>query len=163
MFLHALLFLATAATVGDSRQPSKAPPCLGRTSPGFMSRIRLDTARSAYLLEIADGRENTLYSIQYSQGESNCPTVLDSVKESDGSDPRRKAFVYECSVAGHKGQAAVALIKFSEEGRRLAILKVWLIDPASLHFVPVKGKTTCSNKGYAGEDKGGDLLSGVIR
>jgi hypothetical protein len=161
--LHALLLLATSAAVSDSQQPSKSPPCLGQTSPGFLNRIRLDTARHAYLLATADAHGNALYAIQYERGESNCPTVLDSVTYSDGSNPLRKVFVYECSVAGHKGQAAVALTKIDGEGRRLAMMKVWLIDPGSLHFVPVTGKTTCSDKGYAGEDKGGDVLSGVRR
>jgi hypothetical protein len=161
--LHALLFLAASVTVGDSRQPSKSPSCLAESSPGFLNRIRLDTARHAYLLQTADARDNVLYAIQYARGLSNCPTVLDSVKHSDGSSPHRKVFVYECSVAGHKGEAAVALTKLDDDGRRLAIMKMWLIDRGSLHFVPVTGKTTCSDRGYAGEDKGGDVLSGVRR
>jgi hypothetical protein len=123
-----------------------------------LSRIRLDTARNAYLLETIESHVSKLYSIQYS-AKAECPTILDSVKGSEGSASFSTVFEYECSVVGHKGEAAIALTRIDKDGKRLAILRTWLIDPQSLRFVATKGRSTCSNQGYAGEDTGGDVFS----
>ena len=155
---HGLLLWAAITTAMGSAQSSIAPSCLGEASPGFLSRIRLDTARSAFLLETIESHVSSLYSIRYSAN-SECPTILDSVKGSEASTSFITVFEYECSVVGHKGEAAVALTRIDKDGRRLGILKTWLIDPHSLHFIATKGKSTCSDKGYAGEDAGGDIFS----
>jgi hypothetical protein len=149
-----------ATTPGGGWPPPMLQPCLDRSSPNVLNSLRLDTARNAYLLQTTESRDttafrgNVLYAIRYS-ADSRCPIILDSVRGSRSS----AAFEYECTVAGHKGEAAVALVRFDKNENRLGILKTWLIEPRSLHFVPVSGKTTCSHEGYAGADTGGDLLS----
>jgi hypothetical protein len=152
--IRALLLLTMTSASGGRWLPLMSQPCLGRSSPGFLNSLRLDTATNAYLLQTEGSRGNVLYAIRYS-GDSNCPTILDSVRGFRRSD----SFEYECTVAGHKSEAAVALVRVDKDGNRSAVLKAWLIEARSLHFVPMKGKATCSYEGYAGEDTGGDVLS----
>jgi hypothetical protein len=151
--LRALIVAVTIATAGAATSLT-SQRCLDQTSPGFLNRVRLDATRNAYLLQIAQSRGNTLYAIKY-DGNSSCPVILDSVRASQGLS----AFEYDCGIAGHKGAAAVALTKRDQNGKRLAVLKAWLIDPRSLHFVPARGNVMCSDEGFSGEDSGGDLLS----
>jgi hypothetical protein len=152
--IRSLLILTMTTASGGRWPPLMSQPCVGRSSPGFLNSIRLDAARNAYLLQTEESRGNALYAIRY-RANSNCPVILDSVRASR----RSASFEYECTVAGHKGEAAVALVEFNQDGNRLAIVKAWLIDPRFLHFVPVRGKATCSSEGYAGEDTGEDVLS----
>jgi hypothetical protein len=151
---RALLLLTMASASAASWVPLKSQPCLGRSSPGFLNSVRLEIARNAYLLQTEESRGNVLYAIRY-RGDSTCPIILDSVRGSR----RSNSFEYDCTVASHKGEAAVALVEFDKDGKRSAIAKAWLIEPRSLHFVPVKGKTMCSYEGYSAEDSGGDVLS----
>lgn len=110
--LQALIVGVTIATAGVAAPPM-LQPCLDHTSPGFLNRVRLDATQNAYLLQIAQSSGPVLYAIKYN-GDAGCPVILDSVRGSQGSS---SAFEYDCVIPGHKGAAAVALIRRDQNGK----------------------------------------------
>jgi len=128
--------------------------CLDQSTTGFLNRIRLDAQRDAYLVQTSSAAGNVLYVVQYRQN-ARCPVVLDRVV----GTRRGASFEYECSVTGHVSEAAVALVTYDASGKIAAVVKAWLIEPKSLHFVSTAEKATCSQEGFSGADEGTDLMS----
>ena len=111
-------------------------------------------SENAFLLQQEERGRHVLSVVRYAQPDARCPVVLDALVATE----KTSAFEYECSVVGEPGKAVVALSR-SHNGEQHRILKAWIVDADSLHFVPSKRKVSCSDHEYAGSDDGSDLLS----
>jgi hypothetical protein len=124
--------------MGD--QSELAAQCLNRSAAGFSNSLRLDGAKNAFLLQQEERGRHVLSAVQYAQPDAKCPVVLDALVATE----KTSVFEYECSVVGEPGKAVVALSR-SQNGERSRILKAWIVDADSLHFVPTKRKVSCSD------------------
>jgi hypothetical protein len=149
--MRALLIIALATTVVEAQAAAPTFTCPNRSLRPLS--LRLDAARNAFLWQLSDKGQLFLYSVQDGDSPEKC-TVLDRlVTRENGAT----VFEYECSAQNRPGKAVVALTSPRQPIDR-RVLKAWVVDEKSLHFVPVKAQVRCTHEGYAGNDDGSDLL-----
>ena len=137
----------------DGKAEAAPPVCLQRSEPGTFT-LRLDNARHAYLFQRHEESGIALYAGAYAEGDQKCATLIDSIRSTEPST----TFQFECRIVGHSAPV-VALTRIDEIGTPKKIVRAWLIDPASLRFVPADRRVRCVPFDYAGDDDGSDLLS----